>query len=283
MAFARRARILLDYLELADGQSVLDCGCGMGFYLMALGRLRRLNLTGLDGAIERLGWAQRERVPAALLTGDMLRLPFADASFDRVLMSEVLEHLSDDLRGLKEIQRVLKAGGILALSVPHARYPLLWDPINAIWTRLGGEPLRTGPIAGIWSNHERLYEPRDLIEKFLAAGFELEAAEEQTHFSFPFIHFIVYGIGKPLLEKNLLPGSLRNSADRFRGRENKGGRLNPINLGVGVLRYFDRANDTPAIEKQSRFVNILIKARKPRARTAAPASARPISQVLEHP
>jgi hypothetical protein len=61
----------------------------------------------------------------------------------------------------------------------------------------------------------------------------------------------------------LLPTSLRTSADRFRGAQNRGSVLNPINLGVGILRYFDRPNDSPAIERQSTFVNILIKARKP--------------------
>jgi hypothetical protein len=130
---------------------------------------------------------------------------------------------------------------------------------------MGGQPIRSGPIAGIWSNHERLYEPEELVRKIRETGFEIEAVEEQTHYSFPFIHFIVYGIGKPLIEKNLLPSGLRASADRFSGAQNRGSALNPINLGVGVLRYFDRWNDTPAIERQSSFVNILVKARKPRA------------------
>jgi hypothetical protein len=147
--------------------------------------------------------------------------------------------------------------------VPHANYPFWWDPLNATWTSIGGQPIRKGPIAGIWSNHERLYKPDELVQKMLETGFELEVVEEQTHYSFPFIHFLVYGIGKPLIEKNLLPTSLRTSADRFRGEQNQGSVLNPINLGVGVLRYFDRRNDTPAIENQSTFVNILVKARKP--------------------
>lgn len=262
MAFRRRARILLDYLELQDGESVFDCGCGMGFFLMTLGKLRKLKLVGLDGDMQRLHWAQRERVPASLLTGNIFDLPIADETFDKVLFTEVLEHLSDDRRGLREIYRILKPGGILALSVPHAHYPFWWDPLNAIWIRVGGQPIRKGPIAGIWSNHERLYEPDDLVKKMLEAGFELETVEEQTHYSFPFIHFLVYGIGKPLIEKNLLPSSLRASADRFSGEQNTGSALNPINLGVNVLRYFDRRNDTPAIERQSTFVNILVKARK---------------------
>lgn len=263
MAFRRRARILLDYLELHDGERIFDCGCGMGFYLMAMSRLRSLRLVGLDGDMGRLCWAQRERVPASLLTGNILDLPFADASFDKVLMSEVLEHLSDDRRGLREIYRVLKPCGILALSVPHALYPFWWDPLNATWTHLGGAPFRTGPLVGIWSNHQRLYEPADVSRKLLDTGFELEAVEEQTHYSFPFIHFIVYGIGKPLLERNLLPSSLRKSADRFCGDQNAGRMRNPINMGLAVLRYFDRKNDTAAIHKQTTFVNVLAKARKP--------------------
>jgi ubiquinone/menaquinone biosynthesis C-methylase UbiE len=263
MAYRRRARILMDYLELKEGERVFDCGCGMGFYLMALGKLRKLRLVGLDGDMERLEWARREKVPASLLNGNIFQLPFAGESFDKVLMSEVLEHLSDDVLGLKEIFRVLKPGGIMALSVPHENYPYWWDPINGTWTRLGGQPFRSGPMVGIWSNHERLYQPRDLIAKFQNAGFQLEAVEEQTHFSFPFIHFIVYGIGKPLLEKNMLPANLRASADRFSGEKNAGSKLNPINLGVSVLQYFDRPNETPAVDAKTTFVNVLVKARKP--------------------
>lgn len=263
MAYRRRARILMDYLELKDGERVFDCGCGMGFYLMTMGKLRRLKLAGLDGDMERLHWAQREQVPASLLNANIFHLPVADATFDKILFSEVLEHLSDDRRGLRELYRVLKPGGVLALSVPHADFPFWWDPINSVWIGLGGKPIRSGPIAGIWSNHERLYEPDELVQKMLEAGFLLEAVEEQTHYSFPFIHFLVYGIGKPLLEKNLLPASLRKSADRFSGAENTGSPLNPINLGVAAFRSFDRRNETPRVEKQSTFVNILVKARKP--------------------
>ncbi|HET7087081.1 MAG TPA: glycosyltransferase [Anaerolineae bacterium] len=263
MAYRRRVPILLDYLELQDGDQVFDCGCGMGFYLMVMGKLRRLRLVGLDGDLERLHWAQRERVPAALSSGDILRLPFADESFDKVLMSEVLEHLGDDRHALREIYRVLRPGGIAAFSVPHANYPFWWDPINRVWTSLGGEPFRSGPLVGIWSNHERLYRPGELIERIQSAGFQVEIAEETTHFSFPFCHFLVYGIGKPLIEHNLLPGGLRRSADRFMGEQNSGSLLNPINLGLSAFRAVDRLNNRPAVVSQETFVNILVKARKP--------------------
>jgi glycosyltransferase involved in cell wall biosynthesis/ubiquinone/menaquinone biosynthesis C-methylase UbiE len=281
MAFRRRAFRLMEWLELQDGERVFDCGCGMGFYLMAMGELHALRLVGLDGDVERLAWARREEVPAELLSGNILRLPFPDESFDKVLMSEVLEHIDDDRRALQEIYRVLKPGGVLALSVPHARYPFWWDPINHIWIALGGQPIRSGPIAGIWSNHERLYEPSDLIQRFRDAGFEIEIVEEATHYSFPFIHFLVYGIGKPLIEHNLLPNTLRKSADRFSGAQNSGSLLNPINLGLAIFRWIDRLNDRPGVARKRSFVNVLVKARKPQRIASFKAEESPLAVNLE--
>ena len=269
MAFRRRVPILLDYLELTDHAAVLDCGCGMGFYLMVLRELRPgADLTGIDDDPERLRLAASYGVRATLVVDDAQSLSFADESFDRVLMSEVLEHLHDDAAGLREAFRVLRPAGILSISVPHARYPFWWDPINATWIALGGRPIRSGPIAGIWSNHVRLYEPDDLEARVRAAGFEIEEVRETTHYSVPFIHFLVYGIGKPLIERNLLPRGLRTSADRFSGKENRGSRLNLFNAARSLFRLVDQLNDGPRGARQKTFVNVLLKARKPGQPTA---------------
>ncbi|MEN9936541.1 MAG: hypothetical protein RLZZ387_3120 [Chloroflexota bacterium] len=263
MAFRRRALTLLDYLDLRDGDTVLDCGCGMGVYMMMMNRLRKLNLFGVDGDVRRLEWAESEGVDAQLSSVDIHHLPFADGTFDKILMSEVLEHLTDDRRALKEVFRILKPGGTLALSVPHANYPFLWDPINKSLEAAGVAPMRgNGPVAGLWSNHWRLYRPEDLHSVISGAGFEIEALEEQTHYAFPFIHAIVYSIGKPLIEHNLLPKKLRNSADRFRGEQNNGSLLNPINLGVRLFRMADARNDSLQGDEKT-FVNLVVKARKP--------------------
>ena len=263
MAFRRRVHILLDYLQLADGADVLDCGCGMGFYLLAMQQLRAVRLTGLDMDPDRLRYAEELGVRATLVQGDGEALPFPDASFDRMLMSEVLEHVPDDGAALREAHRVLRPGGILAISVPQARYPFWWDPINATWTALGGAPIRSGPVVGIWTNHERLYEPSALASVVHEAGFHVETLEEATHFSVPFEHFLVYGIGKPLIERGLLPSRLRASTDRFAGLENRRSRLDPFNLARSLFRAVDRLNDRPRARRPRTFVNVLVKARRP--------------------
>jgi ubiquinone/menaquinone biosynthesis C-methylase UbiE len=263
MAFRRRAMTLLDHLDLQAGETVLDCGCGMGVYMMMMSRLRDVNIVGVDGDVNRLEWAEREGVDARLARVDIHTLPFADASFDKVLMTEVLEHLAEDRVAMREVFRVLKPGGVLALSVPHADYPFLWDPINKTIEALGMRPIRNaGPITGLWSNHWRLYRPAELRDVIEGAGLRIEVLDEQTHYAFPFIHFIVYSIGKPLIELNLLPEKLRDSADRFRGERNSGSPLNPINLGVRAFRWADRRNDNLRGDEKT-FVNIVVKARKP--------------------
>jgi len=263
MAYGRRARILLDYLELRDGDRVFDCGCGMGFYLMAMSRLRRLRLCGLDGDLERLRLARRERVPASLVRGDMERLPFADGRFDKVLMTETLEHVRDDRRALAEVRRVLAPGGVLALSVPHANFPFWWDPLSRTWTALGGRAPRRGPLVGMWSQHERLYWPNDLVERIADAGFTVEVSEEATHYAFPFLHYLVYGVGKPLVERGLLPEGVLRSVDRMKGEQAEAAGWSPFRAGRALVQAVDRLNDQPRVAAKRTFVNVLVKARKP--------------------
>ncbi len=263
MAFRRRLRILLDFLELRDGDAVVDGGCGIGTHLTAMSRVRRLRPVGLDADLDRLRCVRRQGVPALLVGGDLAEVPFADETFDKVLMTEVLEHLGDDRRALREVFRILKPGGVLALSVPHARFPFAWDPINRLWGALGGAPLRRGPLVGIWTNHERLYLPEELTARLEQTGFGVEALEEATHHGLPFTHFLLYGLGKALLERGLLPRQLRRGVDRRGGLGAPAARLSPITLAVKIMRTLDRRNDAPAVAAKRTFVNVLVKARRP--------------------
>ena len=78
---------------------------------MTLGKLRKLNLVGLDGDMERLRWAQRERVTASLLTGDIFDLPVADELLTRCCLVKCSSISA--MTAACEIYRTLKPGGIL--------------------------------------------------------------------------------------------------------------------------------------------------------------------------
>jgi SAM-dependent methyltransferase len=179
-----------------------------------------------------------------------------------VLLSEILEHIDDDVRGLREVLRVLKPGGVVAITVPNANYPFWWDPINKSLETLFRAHIQNGPLAGIWANHVRLYTAEQLRQAVLEAGFIVEEERAFTHYAFPFIHNLVYGLGKPLLESGALPENMAKAADRTAFDEDRGGRLNPISLGLAVFNWFDRPNVMSEPPGRS-TVNLCIKGRKP--------------------
>ena len=236
---------------------ILDCGCGQGAYVQLLRQLTDGMVVGVDRDRFRLGQAAGQPVVEA----DIAALPFAPQRFDRILLSEVLEHLDDDVATLQVLRTLLTPTGLLAVSVPHARYPVLWDPIEHVRRLLKMPPLRQHPwVATIWSNHVRLYTPVQLRAVLERAGYEVIAVEQQTRATVPFAHFIVYSIGKPLLDNNWLPVRWRAYADRRMGTANDGQWWHPFNQLRGVFHCIDRTNDG-IIDQRGPAVTIVALAR----------------------
>lgn len=217
MALKSRAKHIIENLQVKSGDSILDIGCGDGYYLHLLSNLGlKLKLTGTDYDEVGLRKAKlnlKKSIP--LFQGDLMKkLPFRSNTFNKAVMSEVCEHLPDDLKGLKEVNRILKKGSILCLTVPNHNYPFLWDPINWILENLFETHIKAGFFAGLWNQHERLYTPSQIKRVVEKAGFKVEVCKSLTWWCIPFNHYVVNLVARGLAHGNLSK-SVKDSLSKY--------------------------------------------------------------------
>jgi SAM-dependent methyltransferase len=143
---------------LPTGYRVLEVGCGNGNVLRHMAQACPGGLAvGMDYFEEGLRLARR-RAACPLVQGDARRSPFG-RRFHVIGMFDVLEHIDDDMRMLRDVRALLEPGGVLLLTVPAGRR--LWSYFDEA------------------SHHYRRYEHPELTEKLRAAGFEVR---RQSHF-----------------------------------------------------------------------------------------------------
>jgi ubiquinone/menaquinone biosynthesis C-methylase UbiE len=164
------------------GQRVLDLGCGGGRHAFEVYR-RGGNVVAFDldptelGPVQGMFAAMREageagarageagarageagaRAGATAVSGDATAMPFGDGAFDRVIAAEVLEHVLDDQRAMNELARVLRPGGLAAVTVPS------WLPERVCWA-LSTEYHK------VPGGHVRIYTRVELQAKLARAG-----------------------------------------------------------------------------------------------------------------
>ena len=123
----------LDVLGIeTTGKDVLDVGCGPGHHLVALSAGKPKRLVGIDTdqqflTVGRAKIHEHIAYPAtcpSLMCAALPHLPFADATFDLVTCFLVLPHVPEDTTAVAELVRVLKPGGMLALSGHGFGFPL---------------------------------------------------------------------------------------------------------------------------------------------------------------
>jgi ubiquinone/menaquinone biosynthesis C-methylase UbiE len=147
-----RERLLLKlFLAAKPGPQVLNVGAGQGSFSKLLEQ-RGFLVVSTDvspAACEVLS----ERVRGPVVQADVTALPFADSSFDAVVLGEVIEHVDDDVGALQESRRVLRPGGVAAVSVPA--HPSWFGPSDE------------------WAGHVRRYTRDALVAACRAAGLEV--------------------------------------------------------------------------------------------------------------
>lgn len=257
MALKRRARRIVEELDLKNDEKILEVGCGNGYYLNLLNKLSfNLILVGIDNDALALRDARKiirdNRVKLEL--ADANKLSFEDNIFDKVVISEVIEHIEEEQKVLSEIYRVLKPGGVMVLTTCTVDYPFLWDPVNWILQHLLRTHIKSGFWAGIWNQHLRLYK-KDRLEKLVKnVKFKIEIVQPLTRWCLPFNHYLVNFIAK-LFYGNKLPKEIAKGMNKF--EQEKGAPI--VRLILWLVNTFDRLND---LFPGNNGVSIFLKARK---------------------
>jgi SAM-dependent methyltransferase len=162
--------LTVDYgrLGLRPGERLLDLGCGFGRHAFAAARAGA-SVVAVDaaagevgavrGMLQAMSDAGELRSAAAVAQGDALALPFADDVFDRVIASEVLEHIPDDAGAMTELARVLRPGGTMAVTVPRCMPEVLNWLLSDDYHQVPG-------------GHIRIYRRSTLRRRLGAVGLE---------------------------------------------------------------------------------------------------------------
>jgi ubiquinone/menaquinone biosynthesis C-methylase UbiE len=154
----------LERLRVRRGEILLDAGCGEGRH--CFGAIERgARVVGLDldrASLHKAAGALRYRGSelgrlGAMLQGDTFHLPFRDATFDKVICSEVMEHVHDYTGAARELARVLRPGGLAAVTIPTATS-------EHLYLHLGDDYFESP------GGHIRVFRPRQLAEGLARAG-----------------------------------------------------------------------------------------------------------------
>src|SRR5205085_6041131 len=138
----RESLLLGLLLSGRPGAKVANVGAGQGTLSELLER-RGFEVTSVDPSPEAVALL-RERCRGPVVSASAEDLPFPDESFDAAVLGEVLEHVDDDLAGLRNVVRVVRPGGVVAISVPR----------NPHWFGPSDE----------WAGHKRRYTRQALLD-----------------------------------------------------------------------------------------------------------------------
>lgn len=235
-----------DRLGLQPGDKVIDMGCGAGRHAFEMYR-RGAHVIAFDQDKEELanvatmfGAMELEGEPpagatAATREGDALALPFADGEFDRVVASEVLEHIPDDDAAIVELVRVLRPGGTMAVTVPR------WGPEKVCWAL-------SNAYHEVEGGHVRIYKRDELAAKLTAAGLRLVGHDHAHALHAPY-WWIKCAVGvdndqNPLVKgyHRMLVWDIMKRPLLTRVAERA---LNPV-IGKSVVLYFEKPDNAAA-------------------------------------
>ena len=137
----------------------LDAGCGLGYFLLRM-QSSGAELHGIDVSPESVTFV-KQHITEHAKVGDVENIPYPDNTFDKVLFCEVIEHVEDDEKVLREIRRVLKPGGRVVITTPSLKGFRAHSKLKQLGHHHGGE-----------YHYRDGYMPEDLEKKLTDNGYK---------------------------------------------------------------------------------------------------------------
>ena len=175
--------------EKKEPLQILDIGCGTGLLMQGLRHFGEVH--GIDVSERAVAYCKARGLSPVVGSAD--RLPFPDASFDVIVMLDVLEHLKDDGAGAREVRRVLREDGTAIIAVPAFRF--LWGVTDEI------------------SNHYRRYTRAELVRVLETSGLKVERTTYFNTLLFPaiaIVRVLVRFFRIPVKSENTMGGAVAN-------------------------------------------------------------------------
>jgi SAM-dependent methyltransferase len=224
-----------DLLSIKDGDITLDAGCGNGRHSWEVYNRNHSPVVAFDidtvcvkknkYMLDSLKEQKEIKGNCHLLVANVTKLPFKDGSFDKIICSEVLEHILEDKVAVEELIRVLQKDGAIGISVPH------YLAESVCW-KLSRE------YYGFPGGHIRKYRTRELLDLVDTAGLSVYGIRHKHALhSFYWMLRCVCGIKKekasvPSLYNRFLEWDLRANHRFFRWVEGLLNHLCPKSLAI---------------------------------------------------
>lgn len=175
-----RNSYFIKYLTPNSNDNILEVGCGVGYFCQLLYKYGP-KIYGVDVSSESIEYCKRN-IDGDFTIGDAESLDYEDHYFEKILCTEVLEHVEDDKKALKEMYRVLKPNGSLVMTIP-TQDGIFGAKIKNIMHSHGEGP----------GKHEREgYSKKEIIELFESVGFKVD----KIRYTMVFFTEIFMGITK---------------------------------------------------------------------------------------
>lgn len=153
-----------------DTVTLVDIGCSTGVLVHELEKIEDTITIGIDSSLYPLSFAQKRGL-VRLINCDLANLCLRNSSCDVILLLDVIEHMEDDLRALKQLYRVLKEKGLVIMTAPA--FECLWSHRDVFY------------------GHRKRYRVDDLREMGLRAGFCILKSSYIHMFYFPLVWVVV--------------------------------------------------------------------------------------------